>query len=323
MRKIPVLVTVLGLVSLSLVGCTAVGAPGCTRPAEADAELRSQVSVTGEPGSEPKVSIGAPLHVEKSSVWETVDGSGTPITADDQLVALDVAVYNGTTGEKTVATKFDGDATRTFSMAQWIETFPQFGTLMQCATPGSRVVMSLAPDGVAEAARSGLQLGAADSSVVVVDVTKTYLTRATGSTVFNDAHNMPTVVRAPSGQPGIIVPEATAPKSVSVQTLIRGDGETLKDTDTAVVAYTGVPWESGAKVFDTTWGATPATTPVGSATIPGFAEALKGQKVGSQVLVVVPADKVPADTTATVPSGKTLVYVIDVLGIAPAAAAAQ
>jgi uncharacterized protein YceK len=319
-RKIPVLLTVVGLAALSLSGCASIGSVDCSRPAAADAAMQSRVDVGGAVGSAPQVSFDTPMHIDDPEVWDVETGAGTPITSDDQLVALDIALYSGTSGKGLVSTAFDGDQSRVFAMSQWVQTFPEIEKLLHCATPGSRVVLALPPSGVADEAKAQLGLTNDESSLVVVDVAKTYLTRATGSTVFNDAHNMPTVVRAPSGQPGIIVPDATAPKQITVQTLIKGDGAALKDSDTARVNYTGVPWEQSAKVFETTWGSDAASVPVGSATQPGFAEALKGQTVGSQVLVVVPADKVGTGSTSA-PAGKTLVYVIDILGVDAASAA--
>ena len=49
--------------------------------------------------------------------------------------------------------------------------------------------------------------------------------------------------------------------------------------------------------------------------VPGFAEALKGQTVGSQVLAVIPPDLAYGDAgQGPVPGGATLVFVIDILG---------
>ncbi len=48
----------------------------------------------------------------------------------------------------------------------------------------------------------------------------------------------------------------------------------------------------------------------------GFAQALKGQTVGSQILVVIPPSLGYGDkTTSSIPAGSTLVFVIDVLGV--------
>ncbi|MFT4229068.1 MAG: FKBP-type peptidyl-prolyl cis-trans isomerase [Microbacterium sp.] len=318
MRKIPALLAALGLAALSLTGCTSVGASSCTRSAAADAQLQSRVDVSGEVGSAPVVSFDTPMHLEQSSSWEVVAGEGTPIVADDQLVVLDVALYSGSTGDALVSTAFDGDMSRTFTLTQWITSFPDFGTLLHCATPGSRVVVALPPGGVEEQTATSLGLADDESTLVVVDVGKTYLARAAGTTVFNDAHGMPTVVRAPSGQPGIILPDTEPPGDITVQTLIRGEGAVLTDSDTARVHYTGMPWETGGTVFATTWGSAPESVSVSDPVLPGFAEALQGQTVGSQVLVVVPADEVPADASG-VPTGTALVYVIDILGTDAAA----
>ena len=50
--------------------------------------------------------------------------------------------------------------------------------------------------------------------------------------------------------------------------------------------------------------------------VPGFAKALEGQTVGSQVLVVVPPDEGYGDKEQNgIPAGSTLVFVIDILGL--------
>jgi peptidylprolyl isomerase len=58
---------------------------------------------------------------------------------------------------------------------------------------------------------------------------------------------------------------------------------------------------------------------VGSApVIDGWNEALVGQKVGSQIVVVIPADKGYGDAGSppSIPGGATLVFVIDILSAA-------
>ncbi len=314
MRKFPALLTVLGLATLSLAGCATVGASGCTPPVPADAALQAQFDIEGDLGSTPAVSFDTPFHVDEATTWEQIEGTGTSITSEDQLVALDVAIYDGATGRQLVATPFDGDTSRVFTITDWSATFPDFGGLMNCAAEGSRVAIALPYDGLAEETAQALGMGEGDAALAVVDVSKVFLARATGTAVFNDAHNLPTVVRAPNGQPGIIVPDAPAPSGVVVQTIIRGDGPVLTADDAVLVNYTSVPFEVAGDVRGTTWGSAPASVVVGTAETPGFTEALTGQTVGSQVLLVVPADQSGSD--------EALVYVIDILGtdlIAPAA----
>ncbi len=315
MRKFPALLTVLGLATLSLAGCATVGAPACTRPAPPDSALQAQFDITGDLGSKPSVSFGTPFHVDDAATWETIEGSGTPITSEDQLVALDVALYDGRTGAELVSTPFDGDPSRLFTIADWSATFPDFAALMDCAAEGSRVVLALPRDGLAPETADALGMAEGDAALAVVDVSKVFLARATGTTVFNDAHDLPTVVRAPNGQPGIIVPDAPAPSDVVVQTIIRGDGPVVTAQDAVRVNYTSVPFEVAGEVRDTTWGSAPASVVVGTDDTPGFTEALTGQTVGSQVLLVVPADEAGA--------GQAVVYVIDILGVDAAAPTAR
>ena len=90
----------------------------------------------------------------------------------------------------------------------------------------------------------------------------------------------------------------------------------MKAGDTVTVHYTGVVWATG-KTFDSSW---TRGTPASFATtgvIPGFGKALVGQKVGSQVIAVIPpADgygaKVPPNQTDITPTS-TLVFVVDIL----------
>ena len=123
------------------------------------------------------------------------------------------------------------------------------------------------------------------------------------------------MVRAPDGRPGVIIPDGEPPADLTKQTLIKGDGPVVASDDTVRVNYTGVSWDDRS-VFETTWDSQPASVDLSGTDVPpGFAEALKGQTVGSQVMVVVPADKVGDKAQGSIPAKSTLVYVIDILGL--------
>jgi len=150
--------------------------------------------------------------------------------------------------------------------------------------------------------------------VAVVDVRKVYLPKADGADQFNVGQGLPSVVRGPDGRPGIIVPDAAPPSELVVQTLKKGDGPTVTGDAPVRVHYTGVTWDDRA-VFETTWDAEPQSVDL-ETMIPGFAEALDGQTVGSQVLVVIPPDQGYGDQAqGPVPADSTLVFVVDILGI--------
>lgn len=320
MRKIPALLTVLGLAALSLAGCASVGTASCERPAPADAAVQSQVTVRGEEGSAPTVDIETPMHVAKQQTWETATGDGVVVTGSpSQLVRLDISLYSGADGTQVAGTGYQGDQAQPVPLSQWIQTFPDFADALACASEGSRVVVALPPKGVAEQAAASLGIPADTSLVAVVDVQKAFLTRATGSAVFNDAHGLPTVVRAADGRPGIIIPDGQAPTGVVAQTLIKGTGDVVADDATVRVNYTAVSWNDRT-VNSTTWDTNPEAVTLSQSQIPDISKALAGQTVGSQVLLVVPAsDEASGSGSAT---ASAVVYVFDILGIDTAAPAA-
>jgi FKBP-type peptidyl-prolyl cis-trans isomerase len=80
------------------------------------------------------------------------------------------------------------------------------------------------------------------------------------------------------------------------------------------VHYTGVTWDE-REVFDSSWDSEPASMTLDSV-VPGFAAALEGQTVGSQVLVVIPPEQGYGDQAqGAIPANSTLVFVIDILGL--------
>lgn len=318
MRKIPAVVAVLGVAALALAGCSASGAASgaasCPRPSTSAAPSLDGVKVAGPQNAAPDVTVPTPFHVSATASEDLVTGTGTAISAPDQLVVLDISLSSGATGKKLIATPYDGDLSRVFPLSRWVQTFPGFADALHCATEGSRVVVALAPGDIQAQTATSLGLAPGDTAIAVVDVRKAYLTKADGADQYNDALGMPTVVRAPDGRPGIIVPTATPPSSLVVQTIKKGDGAAVTGDVPVRIAYTGVTWADHT-VFDTTWGTEPPSTMLNTL-VPGLAAGLKGQSVGSQVLVVVPPDQGYGSTQkGSVPAGSTLVYVVDILGL--------
>ncbi len=314
MRKVTIALAVLSLAAVGLVGCSSTTDEACSRPVTADRAALEPITVSGPTDSVPDVNVYAPFNVTTAAFEDAVVGDGTAITDDSQLVVVDISLSSGATGEKLVSTPYDGDLSRVYPVSRWIEAFPAFEDALHCAAEGSRVVVALPPGGIEQQTATSLGLTEKDSAVAVVDVRKVYLPHAEGDALFNDGHGLPTVVRAPNGRPGIIIPEAAAPTELAVQTLIKGEGPVVGDDDTLRVHYTGLTWGSRTP-FETTWDGEPkSVTP--SSMIPGFAEALKGQTVGSQVMVVIPPDQGYGDKAqGAIPANSTLVFVVDILGI--------
>jgi hypothetical protein len=312
-RKIPAVLAVLSLAAVGLAGCALLpGSSECTRSAAADPEVAELVTVSGELGAEPTVDVRTPFHVDDIAFADPVTGEGTPIISEAQLVEADVTLISGETGELMVSTV--NDPPLVLPVSRWAEIFPPVFDALDCAAEGSRVVVALPPGGVEAQVAESSGLADDESSIAVIDLHKVYLSKADGSNVYNTGHGLPTVVRAADGRPGIIVPDGEPPTEVTVQTIKKGDGPVVTGDEPARVHYTGVTWDERT-VFDSTWDSEPASLTL-DAVVPGFAQALEGQTVGSQVMVVVPPDAGYGDTAqGEIPANSTLVFVIDILGL--------
>jgi hypothetical protein len=313
-RKIPASLAVLGLAAVGLVGCSLPGTTSCDREAASDSGALSAVTVSGETGEAPDIEVYTPFRTSDTAFDAVVVGDGTAITSGNQLIVMDTSIASGETGETLVQTDYDGDLSRVSPASRWTEVLPGLDGALDCVTEGSRIVVALPPGGIEESTAASLELGADDSAIAVMDIRKVFLSQAEGATQFNVGNGLPSVVRAPDGRPGVIVPDAAAPTDLVVETLIKGDGEEVTGDAPLRVHYTGLTW-ADRTVFETTWDAEPAAIDLDTM-LPGFAEALTGQTVGSQVLVVIPADQAYGDQAqGPIPADSTLVFVVDILGI--------
>ncbi len=305
----------MGLMAATLTACTPLfGIAECERPAQGD-ELSSLITVNGAVGAMPTIEAFTPIRSTALRTSDIVRGGGTALTSTDQLMVVDISLFRGENGERIIGTQYDADFARVSNMGHWSSQAPGLGSALQCATEGSRIIAVLGPEQIGAIAQQAFGISESESVIAVYDLHQVYLARAEGTRVFNSERGLPSVVRAPDGRPGIVVPGSDAPTTLVTQLLIQGDGETLSE-DTAFRAhYTGVTW-AGRAVFDSSWGeATPARFTL-DGLVPGVAEALKGQRVGSQVLVVVPPELGYGDTPRPrIPAGSTLVFVFDILGV--------
>lgn len=303
MRKTSAVLASLSLAVLALTGCTATASSdgaSCDRPADSTG-VRDAVSVEGDLGSKPDVSIFSPMQVANSGASTVIEGDGRPVQSGQQLIVLELALYSGQTGDEVASTAYDPDRGSISSLDNQAERFPALAEALTCVKAGSRVVVAISPEDAGAETLSGFGLEADDTMVFVADALDVYLSRAEGELQFNDARGMPTVVRAPDGAPGVIVPDSEAPTTQVVQTLIKGDGEQVGADQIALVNYTAVDWDDKS-VVGTTWG---SEVSLDFAQVnPAVAEELIGKTVGSQILVVTPGE---GDAAA-------VAYVVDILG---------
>ena len=323
-RKTSAALATLALAVVALTGCStgpSYDGAACDRGASTSG-IEDLADITGDGGELPVVERLTPIGGGRCSVGEVVPGTGPALTGANQSAVFEFSLYSGRTGEPVAATAYDEDAAQLASVGYWAQTVPAFGASLECATEGSRVLSVISPEDFGAQNLAGFGLEADEPVVAVFDVVKVFPGKAEGTLQYNDASGMPTVVRAADGRPGIIVPDSAAPSDLEVQTLIKGDGEKVAEDDTLLVNYTGVTWDERT-VFDSSWDRGAATFEMANL-IPGFTQGLTGQTVGSQVLIVVPPELGYGDqASGAVPAGATLVFVVDILGIDPPAAAQQ
>ena len=323
LRKLPAFIAAAGLlVSLSACASGPASTDGCS-PAIRSGSNAALVSADGTFGKDPKATFPTPLVSTKSSQVHVIsdgDGNGKRV-APGAATAVQLTIYDGATGAALIATSYDSSG----ALFSAIDSTPAFGTIAQCARVGSRVAaVGTAGDLIGDGAiqQNKLPLTASDTVVIVVDVQSVYLGKANGADQILNA-GFPSIVLAPDGRPGFTFANPTPPTALMIETLKAGDGATVKKDDKVVLNYTGVLWDT-KKVFDSTW--TRGTPAVLAATsldgsnggiVPGFAKALIGQRVGSQVIAVIPPkDGYPAGKApSSVPDGSTMVFVFDILGI--------
>lgn len=141
-------------------------------------------------------------------------------------------------------------------------------------------------------------------------------TRAQGTEVTDLPSGLPTVTRdASTGQPSIDVSTYSgSTTSLVSQTLIQGTGATVQQGDTLDVMYSG--WLTDGTQFDSNWSSGTSTqlTMSEDSVIKGFMQGLVGQKVGSQVLLIIPPDLGYGSTAqGSIPANSTLIFVVDIL----------
>lgn len=271
------------------------------------------VKVTGDYRAAPKVTFDAPLKATDVERTVVVKGDGAEVKGGSS-VDIALAAYNGTTGkELTAAQGFDGSPTATVKVDD--KAFvPGLVRAVECLPVGSRVVLTApAKDAFGNQDLSQLSLTEKDSVVFVADVVDVPPTRANGKAVTPPA-GFPTVkLNAKTGEPDITIPKSDPPTETKVAVLKQGDGETVQPGDTVTIQYKGVLWRNG-KMFDSSWSRGETASFQTTGVVKGFQKALEGQKVGSQVISIVPpadgyGDKGSGEITAT----DTMVFVIDIL----------
>lgn len=325
MAKFSLAPTAIGAAVVLVVGVIAVGSVALANPS--DCELNYQPGkasslVTTQPAPEGGVtaSFPTPLKTTGREFSVIVPGEGRPAQVGG-AVDFDVSAFLGSTGEFITASSYQprNPSRRVINL----ESDDFFAATLECAKPGSTLVVTTTIEDLFGPIPEDDLVTNDSTVVVVIDVRNAYPSKAEGSPRLPQS-GMPTVVLSPEGVHGVSFPNAPAPTELRVSVLKQGAGPAIKEGDFITAHLTGLTWnlrQVFLSSFDTgspvSFVATDSTkTTDGQGVIPGLAQALVGQTVGSQVLVSVPpALGYPVGQAPFgVPDNATLVYVFDILG---------
>ncbi|CAN5341370.1 MAG: FKBP-type peptidyl-prolyl cis-trans isomerase [Nocardioides sp.] len=297
------------------VGLTACGSDDSTVSSSEMTELVNQaVAVSGEVGAKPKVTWSEQLTADATSVQTLVAGDvGEPLGDGDSFFGK-IWLENGYTMKE--ASGWDWPTDPTLMSVSADSMGPTLVDALTGVTPGSRVMIATAPEGVFgdPAGGSSFGIGNEDTVVVIVDVLSTVPKEASGTS--RKAPRWAPSVTEGDGIPTALdfkgVPEPS--DGLRVGYLIKGDGDKLTAKDTQVVVnYLGQVYGK-AKPFDESFTKTPFTMSMKEGVVEGWLQGLRGVPVGSRVILSIPpalgyGDKGNGDIKGT----DTMFFVIDVL----------
>ena len=263
------------------------------------------ITATGKLGEKPTVSFKTPMTVQNNTYAVLQEGDGDTVEKDDRVCAQGIAI-NVKDGSELMST--------------WEENTLECSILLsdsnlESIEPYTAIVGQKLNTSIAFGINDSNSSGTSYILVYTLISKSKDLTRATGEAVADVPENLPKVTLGEDGKPSIDMNGQGSVDEQITQTLIKGAGAEITDSNTAVVKYTG--WLTDGTQFDSSWDQnTTFDADVSSSgqIIQGWKDGLIGQTVGSQVLLVIPPDKGYGDTdSGSIPANSTLVFVVDIL----------
>lgn len=317
------------LVALSVVPLLLFGAAACGDDSGGDGGSGSSastgaggkipgLSVKGEFGEEPKVTLDGKLDNTEVETDELVTGDGAKVE-EGRPASLHVLVVNGESGKKVFGT-YDQGKPVTATMADG-QIFPALLDAVVGEPVGSRVAVASPPEdafGEQGAQQYGVKPG--DNVLFIVDVMSVPLTGPQGKSV-PLPKDAPTIVEDGDGGVSKFTFE-NAPKKpadkLQVIPVIEGDGQPVEAGDSVTFDYLGQIYGTDT-IFDQSYTDAPRTFTVGAGQlIKGWDEGLVGVKAGSRVMIIAPPEYgygKSGNPQAKIKGTDTLVFVVDVLGV--------
>lgn len=284
--------------------------------------LRS-VELTGDPadGEIPQVDFQTPIQVEENETKVLEEGDGDDIDSGDTLM-VQVALFRGSDKEQLGESYTQGPG----QVLRFDDALKERLPELYEALDEMKVGGILAYSSPTTAGSSGEE-DDQSTAVEVYQIVDEVPSEIEGD-MKDSPEGLPAVTENDEDVPQIAEPTGEAPSEVVSDYLIEGDGEEVQEGDTVIADYVGARWEDG-EVFDSSYDrGAPTVFPL-DGVIEGWSEGLVGERVGSRVIISVPADKaygtqeeIEASGGGDAPAG-ALVFVVDILDTAETPESAQ
>lgn len=273
-----------------------------------------KVTVKGD--KSPTVTVDKNFTVTKTTTRVIKEGTGDKVFEGD-AVTLDYVAVNGRTG-KAFDSSFKSGSPLTATLKTGT-VLAGFVKGLEGQRVGSRVLIAIPPKDGFGAAQQQLGLKATDTMVFLMDIVKATRVAETAqgkSQKLSDT--LPNLILDKDKHPSKFVKTsktAAAPTKMSTNVAILGTGPVITSGQSLTIQYVGQVYPAGA-IFDESWSKAAATFQIGvGKLIKCWDDSLVGQKVGSRVVLVCPADVAygKEGSAPDIKPGATLIFAVDLL----------
>ncbi|WP_037622841.1 FKBP-type peptidyl-prolyl cis-trans isomerase [Streptomyces aureus] len=279
-------------------------------------------AIAGQFGHPAKITLPKSAPSGKFVVAPQTPGRGLAAHSGDiAVVRYTAKVWR--TGKALPGSYGKGTRPQVFAIGRGA-TLPALDRAVQGGRAGSRVLV-VAPPAAAYGTTGSAQLGVTgkDTVVFAVDILNVIGAHALVPGEQHAVSDALPEVRMNKGNATatLTVPDKAAPTGLVVKRLVDGTGPVVKAGQTLVLQHSSAAWEPArgkdeARLFlssQADGGPLPVVTGRGNV-IPGWDRALVGQRVGSRILVVIPAKLAyGAHPPKGLEPGATVISVLDIL----------
>ena len=279
------------------------------------------LTVSGSFGVAPKVKVGPAVKVDKPQTQLLSKGKGDLVRPGDKAL-LNLYIANGKTGKKAVTTYDSGKPLSVTLDDKGF--FPPLVAALKGRTSGSRLAFAdTVKDLYGDAGAAQIGLKGSDSLVFVVDimsVARNHVLSGPQGTKVAPPAGLPSINQQGGVVTGLGFDRATKTPSAKLQVvpLVKGKGEPINGPKKVTMNFLGQVY-GAPRPFANSYLKQPGTFDIGvRQVIPGWDHALRGQRVGSRLMLIVPPAEgygATGNPQIHVTGTSTLVFLIDILAV--------